>query len=122
VGGREGDGGGGSGGNAWGGAGKKKRSDGAIIINQYFTAKCKNIDRLMNFPTALIFGCKQPFLAGDPEQLPFFRLHWYTLRTHSINKTMILSTRLPQHIQWLETTTIYLKSKNSWSWQCPCEE
>ena len=26
------------------------------------TAKCKNIDRLMNFPTTPMFGCKQPFL------------------------------------------------------------
>ena len=25
-------------------------------------AKCKNVDRLMNFPTAPVFGCKQLFL------------------------------------------------------------
>ena len=34
-----------------------------------FPAKCKNVDRLVNFPTAPMFGkfgCKQPFLARDP--------------------------------------------------------
>jgi hypothetical protein len=31
-------------------------------LRSLLTAKCKNVDRLMNVPTAPVFGCKQLFL------------------------------------------------------------
>ena len=44
---------------------------------QSFQLNCKNVDRLMNCPTAPMFGCKQLFLLRPvmtPPQYPFFEV------------------------------------------------
>ena len=45
------------------------------IKHKVFPAKCKNVDRLINFPTAPMFGCKQPFLVRPRCVLDSLRCH-----------------------------------------------